>query len=94
MGKAFVPQLPWPGPGLVKIAAGVPANAITCDYAGFRTLDSVLRAQSVFGLKNFTIVTEEFHCPRALWIMLVPLALATDVPNLSPFATNLRKSTG
>jgi SanA protein len=50
------------------VAAGVPTNAITCDYAGFRTLDSVLRANSVFGLKNFAIVTEEFHCPRALWI--------------------------
>ncbi len=50
------------------IAAGVPTNAITCDYAGFRTLDSVVRAQSVFGLKSFTILTEEFHCPRALWI--------------------------
>lgn len=50
------------------VAAGVPANAITCDYAGFRTLDSVMRAESVFGLQHFTIVTEEFHCPRALWI--------------------------
>ncbi len=50
------------------VAAGVPDAAITRDYAGFRTLDSVLRAQSVFGLTNFTIVTEEFHCPRALWI--------------------------
>lgn len=49
-------------------AAGVPTNAITCDYAGFRTLDSVVRAQTVFGLTNFTIVTEEFHCPRAVWI--------------------------
>jgi SanA protein len=49
-------------------AAGVPTNAITCDYAGFRTLDSVVRANSVFGQTNFTIVTEEFHCPRALWI--------------------------
>lgn len=49
-------------------AAGVPTNAITCDYAGFRTLDSVLRAKLVFGLTNLTIVTEEFHCPRALWI--------------------------
>ena len=48
--------------------AGVPTNAITCDYAGFRTLDSVVRAKTVFGLTNFTIVTEEFHCPRALWI--------------------------
>lgn len=50
------------------IAAGVPTNAITCDYAGFRTLDSVVRAHSVFGLTNFTIVTEAFHCPRAVWI--------------------------
>jgi SanA protein len=49
-------------------AAGVPTNAITCDYAGFRTLDSVVRAKTVFGLTNFTIVTEEFHCPRAVWI--------------------------
>jgi SanA protein len=50
------------------IRAGVPGTAITCDYAGFRTLDSVVRAKSVFGLSHFTIVSEEFHCPRALWI--------------------------
>jgi len=49
-------------------AAGVPTNAITCDYAGFRTLDSVMRAKTVFGLTNLTIITEEFHGPRALWI--------------------------
>ena len=50
------------------IAAGVPASAITCDFAGFRTLDSVVRAKQVFGLAHCTIVSEEFHCPRALWI--------------------------
>lgn len=50
------------------VAAGVPTNAITCDYAGFRTLDSVVRAKRVFGLSSCTIVSEEFHCPRALWI--------------------------
>jgi len=50
------------------VAAGVPTNAITCDYAGFRTLDSVVRAKTVFSLTNFTIITEEFHCPRAIWI--------------------------
>ena len=49
-------------------AAGVPTNAIICDYAGFRTLDSVVRAKTVFGLSHCTIVSEEFHCPRALWI--------------------------
>jgi SanA protein len=50
------------------MAAGVPADVITCDYAGFRTLDSVVRAQEVFGLSQCTIISEEFHCPRALWI--------------------------
>ena len=50
------------------VAAGVPPGAITCDYAGFRTLDSVVRAKAVFGLQHFTIVTEKFHCPRAVWI--------------------------
>lgn len=49
-------------------AAGIPANAITCDYAGFRTLDSVVRARQVFGLSQCTIISEAFHCPRALWI--------------------------
>jgi SanA protein len=50
------------------IAAGVPAEAITCDYAGFRTLDSIVRAREIFGLSECVIVSEEFHCPRALWI--------------------------
>lgn len=50
------------------VAAGIPTNAITCDYAGFRTLDSVVRAKQVFGLSRCTIISEEFHCPRALWI--------------------------
>jgi SanA protein len=50
------------------IAAGVPAGAITCDYAGFRTLDSVVRAKEVFGLTQCTIISEAFHCPRAVWI--------------------------
>ncbi len=48
--------------------AGIPDSAITRDYAGFRTLDSVVRAKAVFGLSRFTIVSEDFHCPRALWI--------------------------
>lgn len=50
------------------MVAGVPASAITCDYAGFRTLDSVVRAKEVFGLSQCTIISEDFHCPRALWI--------------------------
>ena len=50
------------------VSAGIPTNAITCDYAGFHTLDSVVRAKQVFGLSRCMIISEEFHCPRALWI--------------------------
>lgn len=50
------------------IARGVPASAIVCDYAGFRTLDSVVRAREVFGLDACTIVTQRYHNTRALEI--------------------------
>ncbi len=47
---------------------GVPRSAMTLDYAGFRTLDSILRAKTVFGLNKLTIVTDDFHSHRALFI--------------------------
>jgi SanA protein len=50
------------------VAAGVPASSIVRDYAGFRTLDSVLRAQQVFGLKEVIIVSQRFHNERALYL--------------------------
>ena len=49
-------------------AAGVPAQAITMDFAGFRTFDSVARAKLVFGLDRFTIITQDYHAYRALFI--------------------------
>lgn len=50
------------------IARGVPEQAITCDYAGFRTLDSVVRAKNVFGLGSCTIISQRYHNTRALEI--------------------------
>ena len=50
------------------IARGVPASAITLDCAGFRTLDTMARARAVFGLTKATIVTDDFHEPRALFL--------------------------
>jgi len=47
---------------------GVPRSAMTLDYAGFRTLDSIVRAKTVFGLNRLTIVTDDFHSQRALFI--------------------------
>lgn len=50
------------------IADGVPAGVITLDYAGLRTLDSIDRAEKVFGLKRFTIISQRDHDDRALLI--------------------------
>ena len=47
---------------------GVPEGAITLDYAGFRTLDSVVRSKEVFGQDEVMIITQDFHCYRALFI--------------------------
>jgi len=50
------------------IAQGVPASAITLDYAGFRTLDTMARAKAVFGLQRVTVITDDFHQPRAIFL--------------------------
>jgi SanA protein len=50
------------------IAAGVPAQRIYRDYAGFRTLDSVLRARQVFGQDRVIVVSQRFHLERALFL--------------------------
>lgn len=50
------------------VEMGVPAEYITCDYAGFRTLDSVVRMKEVFGISRYAIVSQEFHVARALYI--------------------------
>jgi SanA protein len=50
------------------VARGVPKERIYLDYAGFRTLDSVLRAREVFGQSRFTVVSQAFHNERAVFI--------------------------
>lgn len=51
------------------VKAGIPDKDITLDYAGFRTLDSILRAKEVFSLTDdFIIISQPFHLERALFI--------------------------
>ena len=50
------------------VAAGIPGRKIILDYAGFRTLDSVVRGKEVFGQDKFTIVSQSFHNQRAIYI--------------------------
>uniref|UniRef100_UPI00404A0F73 SanA/YdcF family protein n=1 Tax=Gelidibacter sp. TaxID=2018083 RepID=UPI00404A0F73 len=50
------------------IAKGIPAEKIYLDYAGFRTLDSVVRAKEIFGQHTFTIISQKFHNQRAIYL--------------------------
>ena len=50
------------------IDKGVPKSATTLDYAGFRTLDSVIRSKEVFGQNQLTVISQKFHNQRALFI--------------------------
>lgn len=50
------------------VSLGVPASRIVCDYAGLRTLDSVVRARDVFHADRIVIVSQPYHNARALAI--------------------------
>ena len=50
------------------IAQGIPEKDITMDFAGFRTLDSVVRSKEVFGQSSITIISQKFHNQRALFL--------------------------
>ena len=47
---------------------GVPEAAIVQDFAGRRTLDSVIRTEEIFGQKKFTIISQAFHNKRAVFL--------------------------
>jgi len=78
------------------IRKGVPASAITLDYAGLRTLDSVVRSKKIFGQNKITIITQPFHCYRALFISryydMDAVAMVADDPELEQtFKVRLRE---
>ncbi len=50
------------------IKGGIPEDRIVLDYAGFRTLDSVVRAKEIFGQDSITIISQEFHNERAIYL--------------------------
>lgn len=50
------------------MAHGVPSGRIVLDFAGFRTLDSVVRAKEIFGCDSLTIISQADHSARALYL--------------------------
>ena len=71
------------------VARGVPASNIILDGKGYRTICSVVNANKVYGLKSFTIISQEFHNERALY---QAEHLGLDVENLQAYNAKMPKS--
>ena len=71
------------------VARGIPASAIILDGKGYRTINSIVNANKVFGLKSFTIISQEFHNERALY---QAEHLGLDVENLQAYNAKMPKS--
>ena len=52
------------------IAHGVPAESIVLDKSGFRTLNSIVHTNKVYGQSSVTIISQRFHNQRAVFLAL------------------------
>ena len=78
------------------VAQGVPSQKIYLDYAGFRTLDSVVRAKEIFSLTQLTVVSQAFHDQRAIYLAqkygIDAIGFcAKDVDKYTGFKTSVRE---
>lgn len=78
------------------IKSGVPQSAIYSDLEGYRTYDSVVRCRDVFGFQSFTVISQDWHNERAIFIAR-KLGLdaigynARDVKGFMAFETDIRE---
>ena len=71
------------------VARGVPERAIILDGKGYRTINSVINANKVYGLKSFTIISQKFHNERAIY---QAEHLGLDVENIQAYNAKDPKS--
>lgn len=81
---------------LELMARGIPERHIFEDFAGFRTLDSVVRAKEIFGQQSYIIISQQFHNERAVFLahqkgINAYGYNAKDVNKYAGFKTNLRE---
>ena len=50
------------------VKAGIDSTIIFLDYAGFRTFDSIKRTKAIFGQDSVTIISQQFHNERAIYL--------------------------
>ena len=75
---------------------GVKEADIVCDFAGLRTLDSVIRFKKVFGQSSGIVISQQFHNSRAIYVahhngMDLIGYNAADVSRYSGIKTKLRE---
>lgn len=78
------------------LGMGVPEDAMQLDYSGVRTFDSILRCKKIFKQEKVTIISQDFHNVRALYIanhegMDAIAFAARDVPKVYSFKTLVRE---
>lgn len=78
------------------VARGIPKTKIFLDFAGLRTLDSVVRAKEIFGQHSYLIISQRFHNERAVFLAQKKGIEAygynaKDVNKKAGFKTNLRE---
>ena len=78
------------------VKRGIPEEKIYLDYAGFRTFDSVYRMREIFSQNSFTVISQEFHNQRAVYIAkslgMNPVGYnAQDVDAYFGFKTKVRE---
>lgn len=81
---------------LALMKYGIPKDRIVMDHAGFRTLDSVIRAKDIFGQNKLVIISQKFHNERAVFLarengMEAFGYNANDVNKYAGLKTNLRE---
>lgn len=81
---------------LALMEHGIPQDRIFLDFAGFRTLDSVVRAKEIFGQTKLIIISQKFHNERAVFLarqngMEAFGFNAEDVNKYAGFKTNMRE---
>lgn len=78
------------------VQQGIPKDKIIPDHAGFRTLDSVIRAKEIFGQTQLVIISQKFHNERAVFLarkngMKAFGYNAEDVNKYAGLKTNMRE---
>lgn len=81
---------------LTLMQEGIPQDKIFLDHAGFRTLDSVVRAKEIFGQTKLVIISQKFHNERAVFLAkqngIEAFGYnAKDVNKYAGFKTNMRE---